>query len=40
MRLYDVENSAQNIVNSNQTKEKENYPNPDQTYEKFSDFKL
>jgi hypothetical protein len=40
MRLYDVENSAQNIVNSNQTKEKENYPNPDQTYEKFSDFKI
>ena len=24
MRLYDVENTAQNIVDSNQTKEKEN----------------
>ena len=40
MRLYDVENSAQNIVDSNQTKEKENYPTPEQSYDKFSDFKL
>ena len=40
MRLYDVENSAQNIVDSNQTKEKENYPSPEQAYDKFSDFKL
>ena len=35
MKLYDVENSAQNIVDSNQTKE-----TPETTYEKFSDFKL
>jgi archaellum biogenesis ATPase FlaH len=40
MRLYDVENSAQNIVDSNQTKEKENYPTPEESYDKFSDFKL
>ena len=40
MRLYDVENAAQNIVDSNQTKEKENYPTPEQAYEKFSDFKI
>jgi archaellum biogenesis ATPase FlaH len=40
MRLYDVENSAQNIVDSNQTKEKENYPTPEQSYDKFSDFKI
>jgi len=40
MRLYDVENSAQNIVDSNQTKEKENYPSPEQAYDKFSDFKI
>ena len=40
MRLYDVENTAQNIVDSNQTKEKENYPTPEESYEKFSDFKL
>ena len=40
MRLYDVENSAQNIVDSNQTKVKENYPSPEQSYDKFSDFKL
>jgi len=40
MRLYDVENTAQNIVDSNQTKEKENYPTPEQSYDKFSDFKL
>ena len=40
MRLYDVENTAQNIVDSNQTKEKENYPTPEQSYDKFSDFKI
>jgi len=40
MRLYDTENSAQNIVGSNQTKEKENYPSPEESYDKFSDFKL
>src|SRR6056300_1088212 len=40
MRLYDVENTAQNIVDRNQTKEKENYPTPEQSYDKFSDFKL
>ena len=40
MRLYDVENSAQNIVDSNQTKEKENYPTPEQAYDEFSDFKV
>jgi len=40
MRLYDVENTAQNIVDSNQTKEKESYPTPEQAYDKFSDFKV
>jgi len=40
MRLYDVENSAQNIVDSNQTKEEEKYPTPEQAYDKFSDFKI
>ena len=40
MRLYDVENSAQNIVDSNQTKVKESYPTPEESYDKFSDFKL
>ena len=40
MRLYDVENTAQNIVDSNQTKVKESYPSPEQSYDKFSDFKL
>ena len=34
MKLYDVENSAQNIVDSNQK------DTPETTYEKFSDFKL
>jgi hypothetical protein len=34
MRLYDVENSAQNIVDSNQTKDESD------PYDKFSDFKL
>jgi hypothetical protein len=40
MRLYDVENNAQNIVDSNQQETKEEYPTPDQSYDKFSDFKL
>ena len=40
MRLYDVENNAQNIVDANQTKQEENYPTPEQAYDKFSDFKL
>jgi|TARA_R110000744_G_scaffold94558_1_gene182630 archaellum biogenesis ATPase FlaH len=41
MRLYDVENSAQNIVDSNQTKEKETITTPpDTAYDKFSDFKI
>ena len=40
MRLYDVENTAQNIVDSNQQETKEEYPTPDQSYDKFSDFKL
>src|SRR5210317_1779482 len=35
MRLYDVENSAQNIVDSNQTEDVKADP-----YDKFSDFKL
>ena len=29
MRLYDVENNAQNIVDANQTKQEENYPTPE-----------
>jgi len=40
MRLYDVENTAQNIVDANQTKQEENYPTPEDAYSKFSDFKL
>ena len=36
MRLYDVENTAQNIVDSNQKQ----VSTPDQAYNKFSDFKL
>ena len=40
MRLYDTENSAQNIVGGKELKEKEDYPTPEETYEKFSDFKL
>ena len=40
MRLYDVENNAQNIVDANQTKQEENYPTPEQAYDKFSDFKI
>jgi len=34
MRLYDVQQSSQNIVDANQTDEKED------AYNKFSDFKL
>ena len=34
MRLYDVQQSSQNIVNANQVDEKED------AYNKFSDFKL
>ena len=33
MRLYDVENNAQNIVDANQTKQDENYPTPEDAYE-------
>jgi len=40
MRLYDTENSAQNIVGGKELKQEENYPSAEQTYEKFSDFKL
>jgi len=40
MRLYDTENSAQNIVGGKQLKQDESYPTPEQSYEKFSDFKL
>ena len=40
MRLYDVENNAQNIVDANQTETKENYPSPEDAYSKFSDFKI
>ena len=39
MRLYDTENSAQNIVGGKELKQEENYPTPEETYEKFSDFK-
>ena len=40
MRLYDTANSAQNIVGGKELKQEENYPSPEQSYEKFSDFKL
>ena len=40
MRLYDVENNAQNIVDANQTKQEDNYPKPEDAYSKFSDFKI
>ena len=40
MRLYDVENNAQNIVDANQSPTKEDYPKPEQAYDKFSEFKL
>ncbi len=36
MKLYDVENSAQNIVQSDDVKKSD----PDTSYEKFSDFKI
>jgi hypothetical protein len=36
MRLYDVENTSQNIVDSNQKQ----VATPEQAYDKFSDFKL
>ena len=39
MRLFDVEASAQNIVDSNQTEEEEQIA-PEVAYDKFSDFKL
>ena len=39
MRLYDVENNAQNIVDSGQ-KQQDNYPKPEDAYSKFSDFKI
>ncbi len=37
MRLYDVENNAQNIVDA---KQEDNYPKPEDAYSKFSDFKI
>ena len=40
MRLYDVENTAQNIVGGKELKQDESYPTPEESYEKFSDFKL
>ena len=40
MRLFDVEASAQNIVDSNQTENTEEEITPEGAYEKFSDFKL
>ena len=40
MRLYDTDNSAQNIVGGKELKQEENYPSPEDSYEKFSDFKL
>ena len=40
MRLFDVEASAQNIVDSNQTEDTEEEITPEGAYEKFSDFKL
>ena len=40
MRLYDTENSSQNIVGGKELKQEENYPSPEESYEKFSDFKL
>jgi len=39
MRLFDVEASAQNIVDSNQTEEEEQIE-PEVAYDKFSDFQL
>jgi len=44
MRLYDVEQSAQNLSDSNQESkeklEKPAGPQPTEAYEKFSDFKI
>ena len=40
MRLFDVEASAQNIVDSNQTEDTEEEITPEGAYEKFSEFKL
>ena len=40
MRFYDTDNSAQNIVGGKELKQEENYPSPEDSYEKFSDFKL
>ena len=40
MRLYDVENNAQNIVDANQTKQKKTILHQTRAYDKFSDFKL
>ena len=37
MRLFDVANQAQNIVDSNQQEKQEE---PESAYEKFSDFKV
>jgi hypothetical protein len=37
MKLFDVENSAQNIVDANQTKM---IDKKEQSYDKFSDFKI
>ena len=39
MRLYDTDAGSQNIVGGKELKQKEDYPTPEQTYEKFSDFK-
>jgi hypothetical protein len=38
MKLYDVNQSAQNIVDANQTKDP--YQKKEQAYDKFSDFKI
>ena len=38
MRLFDVGQAAQNIVDSNQTKDP--YEKKEKAYDKFSDFKL
>jgi len=41
MRLFDVEASAQNIVDSNQSEDNsDDQITPEGAYEKFSDFKL
>jgi hypothetical protein len=38
MRLYDVNQSAQNIVDANQTEDP--YVKKERAYDKFSDFKI